>query len=77
MVGVSVASLAMGDPVRYAQIATLSAFVAAAMCIVAWLLRMSTLTNFISETVILGFKAKSCINGLLPTGCPPFIRFWP
>src|SRR4029077_10106834 len=33
MVGVSVAPLAMGDPVRYAQIATLSAFVAAAMCI--------------------------------------------
>src|SRR5712671_2630455 len=54
MVGVSVAPLAMGDPVRYAQIATLSAFVAAAMCIVAWLLRLSTLINFISETVLLG-----------------------
>src|SRR3984893_5259052 len=38
MVGVSVAPLAMGDPVRYAQIATLSAFVVAAMCIFAWLL---------------------------------------
>jgi MFS superfamily sulfate permease-like transporter len=35
MVGVSVAPLAMGDPVRYAQIATLSAFVVAAMCIFA------------------------------------------
>jgi sulfate permease, SulP family len=35
MVRVSVAPLAMGDAERYAQIATLSAFVAAAMCIVA------------------------------------------
>ncbi|HEX3445757.1 MAG TPA: sulfate permease [Chthoniobacterales bacterium] len=62
MVGVSVAPLAMGDPVRYAQIATLSAFVAAAMCIVAWILRLSTLTNFISETVLLGFKAGAALS---------------
>jgi SulP family sulfate permease len=52
----------MGDPVRYAQIATLSAFVAAAMCIVAWLLRLSTLINFISETVMLGFKAGAGLS---------------
>ena len=62
MVGVSAAPLAMGDPVRYAQIATLSAFVAAAMCIVAWLLRLSTLINFISETVLLGFKAGAGLS---------------
>jgi len=49
MVGVSVAPLAMGDPVRYAQIATLSPFVVAAMCIFAWLLRLSTLTCFINQ----------------------------
>jgi sulfate permease, SulP family len=62
MVGVSVAPLAMGDPARYAEIATLSAFVAAAMCIVAWVLRLSTLTNFISETVLLGFKAGAALS---------------
>jgi high affinity sulfate transporter 1 len=62
MVGVSVAPLAMGDPVRYAQIATLSAFVVAAMCIFAWLLRLSTLTSFISETVLLGFKAGAALS---------------
>jgi sulfate permease, SulP family len=62
MVGVSVAPLAMGDPVRYAQIATLSGFVVAAMCIVAWLLRLSTLINFISETVMLGFKAGAGLS---------------
>jgi len=62
MVGVSVAHLGMGDSVRYAQIATLSAFVAAAMCIIAWLLRLSTLINFISETVMLGFKAGAGLS---------------
>jgi len=62
MVGASVAPLAMGDPTRYAQIATLSAFVAAAMCIVAWLLRLSTLINFISDTVMLGFKAGAGLS---------------
>ena len=62
MVGVSVAPLAMGDPVRYVQIATLSAFVAAAMCIIAWVFRLSALTNFISETVLLGFKAGAALS---------------
>jgi high affinity sulfate transporter 1 len=52
----------MGDPVRAAQIATLSAFVAAAMFIIAWVLRLSTLTSFISETVLLGFKAGAALS---------------
>jgi sulfate permease, SulP family len=62
MVGASVAPLAMGDPARYAQIAALSALAAAAMFIVAWLLRLSTLINFISETVLLGFKAGAALS---------------
>jgi high affinity sulfate transporter 1 len=62
MVGVSVAPLAMGDPVRGAQIASLSAFLAAGMCIIAWVLRLSTLTSFISETVLLGFKAGAALS---------------
>jgi high affinity sulfate transporter 1 len=62
MVGASVAPLAVGDPVRYAQIAALSALVAAAMFIVAWLLRLSTLINFISETILLGFKAGAALS---------------
>ncbi len=62
MVGVTVAPLAGGDPVRFAQIATLSAFVVAVMCMFAWLLRLSTLTSFISETVLLGFKAGAALS---------------
>jgi SulP family sulfate permease len=57
LVGVTVAGMAQGDPVRWAGIAALTALVIAGMCIVAWLLRLSSLVNFISETILLGFKA--------------------
>ena len=62
MIAASIAPLAAGDPLRYSQIATLSAFVVAAMCVVAWVLRLSTLTTFISETVLLGFKAGAALS---------------
>jgi sulfate permease, SulP family len=62
MIAAAVAPLAAGDPLRYSQIATLSAFVVAAMCVVAWVLRLSTLTTFISETVLLGFKAGAALS---------------
>jgi high affinity sulfate transporter 1 len=57
MVGGAVGQMAGGDAVRYGQIATLAGFMVAALCALAWLLRASTLTSFISETVLLGFKA--------------------
>lgn len=57
MVGGTVVEMAGGDAVMYGQIATLAGFVVAALSVVAWLLRLSTLTSFISETILLGFKA--------------------
>ncbi len=57
MVGGTVAQMAGGDAVLYGQIATVAALVLAAMSLLAWLLRLSTLTSFISETILLGFKA--------------------
>lgn len=62
MVGASVAPLAMGDPARFAQLATLAAFVAAALFALAWLLRLSSLIDFISETILLGFKAGAGLS---------------
>jgi SulP family sulfate permease len=32
------------------------------MCVVAWLLRLSSLVNFISETILLGFKAGAALR---------------
>lgn len=57
MVGGAIGQMAGGDAVLYGKIATLAGFVLASMSLVAWLLRLSTLTSFISETILLGFKA--------------------
>jgi len=62
LVGVTVAGMAGGDPARFASIAALTAVVIAAMCVLAWLLRLSSLVNFISETILLGFKAGAALT---------------
>jgi high affinity sulfate transporter 1 len=62
LVGVTVAGMAQGDPARWASIAALTAVVIAAMCVLAWLFRLSSLVNFISETILLGFKAGAALT---------------
>lgn len=57
MVGGGIGQMAGGDMLLYGQIATLAGLVLAAMSFIAWLLHLSTLTSFISETILLGFKA--------------------
>jgi high affinity sulfate transporter 1 len=62
LVGVSVAPMAAGDPVRFAQVASLVALLVAALALVAWALRLSTLTSFVSDTILVGFKAGAGIS---------------
>jgi high affinity sulfate transporter 1 len=62
LVGVTVAGMAGGDPARWADIAALTALVIAAMCVLAWMLKLSSLVNFISETILLGFKAGAALT---------------
>lgn len=62
LVGVTVATMADGDPARWASIAALTAVLIAVMCLIAWLLRLSSLVNFISETILLGFKAGAALT---------------
>ena len=62
LVGVTVADMAAGNPGRFAEIAALTALVMAGMCVVAWLFRLSSLVNFISETILLGFKAGAALT---------------
>jgi sulfate permease, SulP family len=62
LVGSTIAGMAEGNPSRWAAIAALTALVAAAICLVAWLLRLSSLVNFISETILLGFKAGAALT---------------
>ena len=49
--------MAEGDAQRYAQIASLVAFTVAALCLFAWLLRLSVLVKLISDSILVGFKA--------------------
>jgi SulP family sulfate permease len=57
MIAATVAEMAGGDAQRYAQIASLAAFTAAALCLLAWALRLSVLVRLISNSILVGFKA--------------------
>ena len=62
LVGTTVAGMADGDPARWAAIAALTALVVAALGALAWVLRLSGLVNFISETILVGFKAGAALT---------------
>lgn len=62
LIGTAIADMANGDVQRWADIASLTALVFAGMAILAYLLRLSGIINFISETVLVGFKAGAAIT---------------
>jgi high affinity sulfate transporter 1 len=62
LVGATIAGMAAGDPARWADIAALTALVVAGMSVLAWALRLSSLVDFISETILLGFKAGAALT---------------
>lgn len=62
LVGVTAAGMAAGDAARWAGIAALSALLVAVLSFLAWLLRLSGLVNFISETILTGFKAGAALT---------------
>lgn len=57
MIAASVGALAAGDARRYAEIASLAAVAVAALCLIAWLFRLSMLVRLISDSILVGFKA--------------------
>jgi MFS superfamily sulfate permease-like transporter len=57
MIAGTVGAMADGDAQRYAQIASLTAFTVALLCLIAWLLRLSALVKLISDSILVGFKA--------------------
>ena len=57
MIAGTVGAMADGDAHRYAQIASLTAFTVAALCLIAWLLRLSAIVKLISDSILVGFKA--------------------
>lgn len=57
LVGQSLAESAGGDASRFAALAAVTALLASGIALAAWLARAGVLVEFISETVLIGFKA--------------------
>ena len=57
MIAGTVGDMAGGNVQYYAQIASLTGFTVAILCVIAWLLRLSALVKLISDSVLVGFKA--------------------
>ena len=57
MIAGTVGAMADGDAQRYAQIASLTGFTVAALCLIAWVLQLSELVKLISDSILVGFKA--------------------
>lgn len=56
LMGTSLGTLADGDPTRFGALAAATALLVAALAALAWWVRAGTVVNFISETVLIGFK---------------------
>jgi high affinity sulfate transporter 1 len=61
LVGVTLSAMAGGDATRQAALASLTALIVAAVFALAWLLRLSVLVSFISESILVGFKAGAAL----------------
>lgn len=61
VIGVTLANLASGDIQRWIELSSLTAIIFSVMSILAYLLRLSSVINFISESVLMGFKAGAAI----------------
>lgn len=57
LLGSTLGEMAQGDPTRFWALASMTALLVALMAIVAWVVRAGGLVDFISETVMVGFKA--------------------
>jgi sulfate permease, SulP family len=62
LIGTTISTMADGNAQRWADIASLTALVFAGIALLAYLLRLSGVINFISETVLVGFKAGAAIT---------------
>jgi high affinity sulfate transporter 1 len=65
VVGITLANLSGGDTQRWIDLASLTALVFAAMSVLAYILRLDSIINFISETVLTGFKAGAALTIML------------
>jgi high affinity sulfate transporter 1 len=65
MIAATIGTMAAGDMVRYAEIASLAALTVALLCLFAWALRLSVLVRLVSDSILVGFKAGAGITIIL------------
>jgi high affinity sulfate transporter 1 len=56
LVGASLGDLAGGDPARFWALASCTALIVGVIALIAWLAKAGVIVNFISESVLVGFK---------------------
>jgi sulfate permease, SulP family len=56
MIGLALGAMGIEDATRYAEMAAATAMLVGIIGLVAWLLRLSDIVSFISETILSGFK---------------------
>ena len=74
LVGSSLGAIAGGDPTRFGALAACTALLVAAIAFLAWLVRAGAIVNFISEPVLVGFKAGVALY-LASTQLPKLFGF--
>jgi high affinity sulfate transporter 1 len=62
LLGATIGGMIDGDPGRWLAIASLTALTVAGLSLLAWLIRLSELVNFISETILIGFKTGAALT---------------
>jgi high affinity sulfate transporter 1 len=65
VIGLTLANLSGGDPQRWIDLASLTAFLLGTMSLLAYILHLDSIINFISETVLTGFKAGAALTIML------------
>jgi high affinity sulfate transporter 1 len=74
LLGSTLGEMAGGDAARFGALAACTALLMAIMALLAWIVRAGVLVNFISESVMLGFKAGVALN-LAITQLPKLFGF--
>ena len=74
LVGSSLGAIAGADASRFGALAACTALLVAAIAFLAWLVRAGAIVNFISETVLVGFKAGVALY-LASTQLPKLFGF--
>jgi high affinity sulfate transporter 1 len=62
LVGATLGVMSGGNPVKWLAMASVSALMVAFIYLVAYLVKLSSLVSFISETILLGFKAGAALS---------------